>query len=55
MAHLSIIGTGNMGQAISSVVTKGGNTVELFGKADIDKPVTGDIVVLAVPTRPSTR
>lgn len=49
MAHLSIIGTGNMGQAISSVVTKGGNTVELFGKADIDKPVTGDIVVLAVP------
>src|SRR6516165_1783164 len=35
MAHVSIIGTGNMGQAISAVVTKGGNT--------------GDIVVLAVP------
>ncbi|WP_406070023.1 NADPH-dependent F420 reductase [Micromonospora sp. NBC_01638] len=49
MAHISIIGAGNMGQAISSVVTKGGNTVELFGKADADKPVTGDIVVLAVP------
>ncbi|MEU2612210.1 NAD(P)-binding domain-containing protein [Micromonospora sp. NPDC007271] len=49
MAHISIIGTGNMGQAISSVVTKGGNSVELLGKADIDKPVTGDIVVLAVP------
>ncbi|MEV0155493.1 NADPH-dependent F420 reductase [Micromonospora sp. NPDC050686] len=49
MAHVSIIGTGNMGQAISSVATKGGNTVELLGKADADKPATGDIVVLAVP------
>ena len=26
MARVSIIGTGNMGQAIASVVTKGGNT-----------------------------
>lgn len=49
MAHVSIIGTGNMGQAIASVVSKGGNTVELLGQADADKPVTGDIVVLAVP------
>ncbi|MEU3455530.1 NADPH-dependent F420 reductase [Micromonospora sp. NPDC006766] len=49
MAHISIIGTGNMGQAISSVVTRGGNTAELLGRADADKPVTGDIVVLAVP------
>ena len=49
MAHVSIIGTGNMGQAIAGVVTKGGNTVELFGQADGDPPVTGDIVVLAVP------
>lgn len=49
MTRLSIIGTGNMGQAISSVVTKGGGTVDLLGKADADKPVTGDIVVLAVP------
>lgn len=49
MAHISIIGTGNMGQAISAVVTKGGNTVELFGGHDSDKPITGDIVVLAVP------
>ncbi|MPZ60475.1 MAG: diguanylate cyclase [Propionibacteriales bacterium] len=49
MAQISIIGTGNMGQAISSVVTKGGNTVELFGTSDGDKPVTGDVVVLAVP------
>lgn len=49
MAHLSIIGTGNMGQAISTVATRGGSTVELLGRGDAGKPVTGDIVVLAVP------
>jgi 8-hydroxy-5-deazaflavin:NADPH oxidoreductase len=49
MAHVSVIGTGNMGQAISSVVDKGGNTVELLGHGDTDKPITGELVVLAVP------
>ena len=49
MAHVSIIGTGNMGQAISGIVTKGGNTVQVFNQSDAGKPVTGDIVVLAVP------
>jgi NADPH-dependent F420 reductase len=49
MAHVTIIGTGNMGQAISGLVTKGGNTVELLGHADTGQPVTGEIVVLAVP------
>ena len=49
MAHFTIIGTGNMAKAISSVVTTGGNTVELFGRSDADKQVSGDIVVLAVP------
>ena len=49
MAHVTIIGTGNMGQAIASVVAKGGNTVELIGHADTDQVVSGDIVVLAVP------
>lgn len=49
MAHVTIIGTGNMGQAISGVVTKGGNTAELLGRSDTGKPVTGEIVVLAVP------
>lgn len=49
MAHVSIIGTGNMGSAIASVVTKGGNTVELLGENDTHKPATGDVVVLAVP------
>jgi NADPH-dependent F420 reductase len=38
-----------MGQAITSVVGKGGNTVELLGQNDADKPITGDVVVLAVP------
>ncbi|WP_457207821.1 NADPH-dependent F420 reductase [Nocardioides sp. P5_C9_2] len=49
MTHVSIIGTGTMAQAISSVVTRGGNTVELIGHADSDTQPTGDIVVLAVP------
>lgn len=49
MTHLSIIGTGNMGQAIAGVATKGGSTAELLGRTDTAKPATGDIVVLAVP------
>jgi NADPH-dependent F420 reductase len=49
MAHVSIIGTGNMGQAIAGIVTKGGHTVELIHHSDADKELTGDIVVLAVP------
>lgn len=48
MAHISIIGTGNMGQAIAGVVGKGGNTVELIGEND-QTQLSGDIVVLAVP------
>ncbi len=48
MAVVSIIGTGNMGSAIADVVRRGGNTVELIGHGDSDKPVTGDDVVLAV-------
>ena len=49
MTSVSILGTGNMGPAIASVVEKGGNTVQLLGSNDTDQPVTGDIVVLAVP------
>ncbi|GAA2644691.1 NADPH-dependent F420 reductase [Paractinoplanes durhamensis] len=49
MAHISIIGSGNMGQAISGLAAKGGHTVELLTSSDSDKAVTGDIVVLAVP------
>ena len=49
MAHVSIIGTGTMGDAIANVVIRGGNTAELLGHAEPGKPVTGEIVVLAVP------
>jgi 8-hydroxy-5-deazaflavin:NADPH oxidoreductase len=49
VARVSIIGTGNMGQAIAAVAGKGGNSVELFGSSDTDQQVTGDVVVLAVP------
>ncbi len=49
MAHLSILGTGNMGQAIAAVAGKGGHTVQLLGVDDAATQVTGDIVVLAVP------
>jgi NADPH-dependent F420 reductase len=49
MTSVSILGTGNMGSAIASIVQRGGNTAQLLGSSDTDKPVTGDIVVLAVP------
>ena len=49
MAHVSIIGTGNMGQAIAGIVSKGSHTVELLAENDTDKPITGEVVVLAVP------
>jgi NADPH-dependent F420 reductase len=49
MANLSILGTGNMGQAIAAVAGRGGHTVQLLGSGDLDTPVTGDVVVLAVP------
>ena len=49
MTTVSILGTGNMGPAIAGIVEKGGYTAELLGSNDTDKPVTGDIVVLAVP------
>ena len=49
MTRVSIIGTGNMGQVISALAGKGGYAVELFNTSDADKPVIGDIVVLAVP------
>jgi predicted dinucleotide-binding enzyme len=49
MAHLSIIGTGNMGQAIAAVAGRGGHSIQLLGEGDTGTQVTGDIVVLAVP------
>jgi 8-hydroxy-5-deazaflavin:NADPH oxidoreductase len=49
VAQISIIGSGNMGQAIAGLAGKGGSTVELVNSSDRDRVVTGDIVVLAVP------
>jgi hypothetical protein len=49
MTHVSIIGKGTMGRAIADVVTRGGHTVELFDSTEVDQPVTGELVVLAVP------
>ena len=49
MAQLSIVGTGTMGQAIAALAAKGGHAVQLLGSKDQATPVTGDVVVLAVP------
>ena len=49
MAHVTILGTGNMGQAIAGVVTAGGSTVQLLGASDAGTPITGEVVILAVP------
>ena len=49
MTHLSILGTGNMGQAIAAVAAQGGHSVQQLGTNDLGTPVTGDVVVLAVP------
>lgn len=49
MAQLSILGTGNMGQAIAAIARNGGHSVQLLGSDDTSTPISGDVVVLAVP------
>ena len=49
MTNLTILGTGNMGQAIAAIAAKGGHSVQQLGHDDLGTPVTGDVVVLAVP------
>jgi 8-hydroxy-5-deazaflavin:NADPH oxidoreductase len=49
VAQISIIGTGNMAQALNTAFTRGGHSVEMIGHEDAGKAVSGDIVVLAVP------
>ncbi|GAA5164378.1 NADPH-dependent F420 reductase [Ornithinimicrobium tianjinense] len=49
MSTVTIIGTGNMAQAISGIVSKAGGTAQLLGTEDFATPVAGEIVVLAVP------
>lgn len=48
MTTVSIIGNGNMGSAIGAIVSAGGNDVQFIGR-DTATPITGEIVVLAVP------
>jgi NADPH-dependent F420 reductase len=38
-----------MGQAIAAIAAKGGHSVQQLGQNDADIPVTGEVVVLAVP------
>ncbi len=47
MSKITIIGTGRMGSAIGAILTAGGASVEYLGRRG--GPVTGDIVILAVP------
>lgn len=50
MARITIIGTGAMGTAIGGVLAEGGNDVEHIRHSEVGTaPVTGEIVVLAVP------
>jgi 8-hydroxy-5-deazaflavin:NADPH oxidoreductase len=49
MTSVTIFGKGSMGTAIADVLTAGGATVDHIRSSDPPGPVTGDIVVLAVP------
>ena len=53
MAHVTILGTGNMGQAIAAVADAGGHTVQLLGQADGATPVTARSSCWRSPTPPS--
>ncbi len=48
MTHVSIIGTGNMGQALDTVLAKGGTPHVLLGHGEV-VPADTDVVVLAIP------
>ena len=49
MAHVTILGNGNMGQAIASVLGKGGSSVQVLDTSEAGTAISGEIVVLAVP------
>ena len=50
MARISIIGTGNMANAIGGVLADGGSDVAYISQAETGSaPLDGEIVVLAVP------
>ncbi len=49
MASFTIIGTGNMGKAIGSALSDGGNEVGYVSHQETGTVTLGDVVVLAVP------
>lgn len=49
MTSVTVIGNGNMGQAIAGLASKGGHAVQVLTQNDHEHAVTGDVVVLAVP------
>lgn len=50
MTHITIIGTGNMANAIGGVIAGGGGAVDYIAHDQVGTaPLAGDIVVLAVP------
>ena len=49
MARISILGKGTMGSLLAELATKGGNEVEVLDSSDAGTPLSGDVVVLAVP------
>lgn len=49
MASITILGNGNMGQAIAGLAGKAGYDLQVLDVDNADTAVTGDIVVLAVP------
>ena len=50
MAHFTIIGTGNMANAIGGLLADGGSSVSYLSHEQVGSaPLEGDVVVLAVP------
>jgi predicted dinucleotide-binding enzyme len=50
MTSFTILGTGNMGEAIGALLNEGGSEVDHVGHAGTgSQPLTGTIVILAVP------
>jgi predicted dinucleotide-binding enzyme len=48
MTSVTIFGNGNMGAAIGSVLSAGGASVDHITSSDLGKPITGELVILAV-------
>lgn len=49
MVNVTVFGKGNMGTAISGVLTKGRAAVQTIDSSETSEQITGDVVVLAVP------